>query len=345
MSESGTVHGIVVAGAYPAALSALDALGPRPLLPVAQQPLISYALRFMREGGAAAATICANSAARSIRTRLEAAPQGMRIDYLEDWSPRGAAGCVRDAGMPAPAHTFVVADGTAVPVGGLREMLDAHRAAGSVLTVGVGADATGRLCPSGVYVFERRAFDYVPAEGFQDIKERLIPKLYESGEPVSTHVSSRLAPRVVNTDGYLALDQWAVERVAASGDLAEGYRLEGEAVIHDSARVDPSARLLGPMLLGPGVDVREGATLVGPLSVGPGSRIGRGAVVSRSVLWSACEVGEQALVDRSMLADGARVEARLPLFAAVRTGERHGSYRRGASLLAPLAAVLRPEHP
>ena len=44
MSETGSVHGIVVAGAYPAARSTLDALSPRPLLPVAHQPLITFAL-------------------------------------------------------------------------------------------------------------------------------------------------------------------------------------------------------------------------------------------------------------------------------------------------------------
>src|SRR5512134_3977729 len=98
MFESGSVHGIVIAGTYPAAGSALDALVPRPLLPVAQQPLITYALRWMHSAGVAHGTVCANSAARSIRTRLDAATLGIGLDYLEDWNPRGAAGCVRDAG-------------------------------------------------------------------------------------------------------------------------------------------------------------------------------------------------------------------------------------------------------
>ena len=53
MEESTTprVHGIVLAGAYPSH-GALDQLVPRPLLPVAQQPLISYSLRWMKGGSA-----------------------------------------------------------------------------------------------------------------------------------------------------------------------------------------------------------------------------------------------------------------------------------------------------
>jgi mannose-1-phosphate guanylyltransferase len=344
MSETGTVHGIVVAGAYPTARSTLDTLAPRPLLPVAQQPLITYALRFMRDGGIRSATLCTNSAARTVRTRLDAASLNLRLDYLEDWNPRGAAGCVRDAGSRTFARTFVVADGTAVPVAAVSELLEAHHSAGAALTVVVGADATGRLCPSGIYVFDRRAFDFIPADGFQDIKERLIPTLYKSGEHVATHVTRRLAPRVVNVDSYLALDHWAVERAATAGLLGGDYKPSGEALVHESAKVDPSARLLGPMVLGPGVEVAAEATLVGPLSIGRGTRVGRGAVVSRSVLWGDCEVGTQALIDRCMLADRTQVTARRPLFATVVADARQGADRRmpARGYMEPLLGVLRP---
>jgi NDP-sugar pyrophosphorylase family protein len=239
-------HGIVLAGAYPRGQSALEQLAPRPLLPVAQQPLITYALRWMKDGGLSRATICANSEARAVRAHLSGSATDMRIDYLEDWSPRGAAGCVRDAGMKTDAGTFVVADGTSVPVVDLEELLESHRASGAVLTVVVGADATGRLRPSGVYVFDRWCFEFIPEDGFQDIKEKLIPSLYGAGEQVSTHMARAVAPRVVNTDTYLALNQWAIERVSRDPDSADGFRASGDAMVHESAEVDESARLLGP---------------------------------------------------------------------------------------------------
>jgi mannose-1-phosphate guanylyltransferase len=342
MSEVARVHGIVVAGAYPSG-SVLDSLVPRPLLPIAQQPLITYALRWMHAGGIKHVTICANSAARSIRSRLGRAALGMGIDYLEDWNPRGAAGCVRDAGERTAGDTFVVADGTALPVSGLDELLEAHFVSEAVLTLVVGADATGRLCPTGIYAFDRRAFAHVPADGYQDIKERLIPRLYEAGETVVTHVTAAVAPRVVNTDSYLALDAWAVERLVHDPQLDPAFRAWGDAVIHESVRVHPGARLLGPMLLGAGCVVASEATLVGPLSLGVGVSVGRRAVVSRSVVWDGCEIADDALVDRSMLAEGVRVEPGRSVFASVRTSRRRAPTPAWSpSFDAAVGPALRP---
>jgi mannose-1-phosphate guanylyltransferase len=340
-------HGIVLAGAYSGGQSALEQLAPRPLLPVAQQPLITYALRWMKGGGLSRATICANSEARAVRAHLGGSPGGMRIDYLEDWSPRGAAGCVRDAGIKTDADTFVVADGTSVPVVDLEELLETHQANGAALTVVVGADAAGRLRPSGVYVFDRWCFGFIPEDGFQDIKEKLIPRLYGAGEQVSTHMARAVAPRVVNTDTYLALNQWVLERVSRDLDLADGFRASGDVVSHESAEVDGSARLLGPVLLGPRVSIRAGATIVGPASIGPGTTVGAGAVVCRSVAWSECRVGEGAFVDRCMLADGASIEPRGTAFGVLKTGGRGAangrpSRKSGRSLWNPIVAALRP---
>jgi len=324
MGEDGRaeVHGIILAGAYPRGSGALEGLAPRPLLPVAQLPLITYALRWMATGGLGSTTICANSAARAIRTRLSDLAVGLELDYLEDWTPRGAAGCLRDAGTRTDARTFVVADGTTVPVVDIGALLDAHVAQASLLTVVVGADAAGRLRPSGVYVFDRRAFSFIPEDGFQDIKEKLLPRLYEAEEDVATFPASRLAPRVFNAETYLALNHWALERAPHRASL--DFRAVGQASVHGSATVAPTARLLGPILLGPRVRVGEGATLIGPVCIGADTIVARNAVVSRSVVWGGCVVSTGAFVDRSMLADQVVVGPHDAVYSTVKFGAGGG---------------------
>jgi NDP-sugar pyrophosphorylase family protein len=349
-------HGIVLAGAYPKVHSPFDRLSLRPLLPVAQQPLITYALRWMQGGGLIRATICTNSAARAIRATLDSAMLGMSLDYVEDWTPRGAAGCLRDAGVATDAQTFVVADGTTVPVVDLGGLLESHWESGAAVTVVAShdrrstGDETARMRPSGIYVMDRRVLARIAEEGFVDIKERLIPSLYRAGERVATYAAREVSPRVFDIETYLALNQWAVERTTRFDQPRPGYRLAGDAVIHESAVVEPGARLLGPVLLGPEVSVAAGATVVGPASLDRGTAVGRDAVVSRSVVWSECHVGEGAFVDRCMLADGAAVGSRQSLYSTLKSRPPGGTRGNGAreaqrSPWAPLTSLLRRPTP
>src|SRR5262249_41216194 len=238
------MHGIVLAGAYPTPQSPLDRLSPRPLLPVAYQPPVSYGLRWMRDGGVTTATVCANSAARAIRGCLgDGSALGMSLAHREDWTPRGPAGCLRDAAVVTGAQTFVVVDGTSVPLASFTALLDFHRASGAAVTVVVGPgrhvgaeDGRGGRRPTGGHVLDRRIVKRIPEEGFQDIKERLLPRLYEAGERVLTFAADRACPRVINPATYLALDGWAVERAASSASsVFPEFRVWDEALIHEGA--------------------------------------------------------------------------------------------------------------
>ena len=130
------LNGVVLAGTYLWSGSQFETLLPRPLLPVAQTPLISYVLRWIRTAGIGTTTICANGSARAIHDALDDGhPLSMRLDYYTDAMPRGPAGCLRDAVMPTDANTFVVAEGATIPSANLERVLHEHYGSGAALTV------------------------------------------------------------------------------------------------------------------------------------------------------------------------------------------------------------------
>jgi mannose-1-phosphate guanylyltransferase len=329
--------GIILAGTYPWGNRVFDRL-PRPLLPVAQTPLIRFTLEWLREGGIPAATICANGAIRIIETFLGQGPRlPLDLDYYEDRTPRGAAGCARDAALLTDADTFVVADGAIVPVVDLQALLASHRRSRAAVTVvvheGDAAQGAGTRPPrpAGIYVFERRALDCVPKTGFQDIKEDLIPRLYRAGEKVVAYAVPGACLRVMTPESYLAVNEWMVERVTQHPRNAEGYRVEGTIFAHPTAIIHPEATLVGPLLIGPLVQVGARAAVVGPASLGPETTIAARALVSRTVTWDRCTVGEGAVLDRCVLADDTVVEPRARLSHVIK-GPRQSS-RLSASLL------------
>ena len=331
-ADMSRVRGVVLAGTYHWSNTSFEDLVPRPLVPVAQAPLVSYALRWLRDGGIARATLCANSASRAVRSYLGGGSRlTMSLEYHEDWTPRGAAGCVRDAASRTDADTLVIADGTAVPAVNIGLLLDDHRSSGAAVTIVVHHDRQARagerpLNPGGIYVFDRRVLDFIPETGFQDIKETLIPKLYKAGERVVIHAGLGVCPRVLNAETYLALNNWVIEQIADNPTPLEhwgAYIESGQLLSHPTAWVAPGARIIGPVLLGPSVRVASGATIIGPTSIGADCHVGEDALVSRSVAWKRCHIGVGAIVDGCVLTDEAQVPDRSRIYHALKVKGSH----------------------
>ncbi len=133
--ELAQTAGLVLVGAHRWTNSAFDSLLPRPLLPVSNRPLLSYALSWLHQGGIGHAAVCGNRDSRTLRAHLDGQlPLGMAITYREDRQPRGAAGSARDAAMASSAETFVVAEGNAIPNVDLESLLAHHHASGASVT-------------------------------------------------------------------------------------------------------------------------------------------------------------------------------------------------------------------
>jgi NDP-sugar pyrophosphorylase family protein len=337
----------IVLGGHHWRRSPFDAILPRSLLPIAQNPLILHILDWLHHRGVAKTTICSNGASALIRQHLSRYPRlRLRsVHYREDVGPRGPAGALRDAAVGSGSELFVVVEGSVIPDIDLQRLLDAHRASGAAVTIVVQPARSDRdvpaPVPAGIYVFSLSALEAVPASGFQDIKETLIPALYKAGVAMRTHEAERACPRVIDGATYLRANHWLVTRIAAQrsseSPIGAVRNYSGTGIVaHPSARIDPGAELIGPIVVGPRAVIEAGATLVGPLSVGRDTRLCARALVSRSVLWPESIVGRNAAVDRTVITEGASVEPSEELSGAVRL-------RRAA--LRPAAGRRSPAHP
>ena len=335
-SSIGTVTGIVLAGTQSWGECPLERVVPRPLAPIINVPLVNHVLFWLSEAGIEHATICGNSKSKMLRASLSGdngngngngnrnahpgapgqpvgLPSLLKIDYYQDVAPRGPAGCVKDAGSCHHFDASVVVEGTILPTVDLGVVLRAHQESDAALTVVVSNQAAGGeadesiLVPLGIYIFSRRAMDYVRPLGYQDIKETLIPCLYQCGESVLTYRTPLPAARVASVDSYLAVNEWALSLLIQQGRDPADYETDGEARIHPSASVDESARLIGPVLVGAESVIEGGVTIIGPTTVGSQSRVKDGAVVCRSALWDRATVGSQSVLDRCVVTSDAEV--------------------------------------
>ena len=338
---------ILLAGTYRWNDSWFRDFPPRPLLPVAQEPLISHTLRWLCSAGVTEITICANDGDDPFRRAVAQIPSAITADYRTDLMPRGPAGCLRDAGTQSEVDTYVVVEGAVIPLVNLTEIVAKHRASRATLTVVANPPSDGGFgrqesTPAGIYVCDRRVLDFVPAFGFQDIKEGLIPRLYQARERILVAVAERPSPRVLNMRSYLAVNHWVVPLIVEHTFSETGsYVRNGDQIVHRSSEVDPRAVLIGPVLIGPSVRIEAGATIVGPTAIGADTVVSRDALVSRSVLWQRCRVGRQGLVDNCVLADEAVVTPRQTLLETVRVRRWHDH----RSWVSWMSRPTRPDEP
>jgi len=311
--SSTRASGVILAGTYPWSNSRFDRLLTRPLIPVANRPLIGYALSSLRRAGIARGTICGNRNTRAVGAWLEShRGEEPDLSYLEDPMPRGSAGCVLDVAAAENSRTFVVTNGTAIPNLDLSALLKSHQTSGADATVVVYSEprSSGHVSriPVGVYVFEGDALRTLPRQGFLDIKEHLIPMLVRDGGRVVTYEGSGTLLPIWNHQTYLAANEFVVESMASSVEAPDGYERRGDVLIHDDASVADDVVLAGPILIAAGATVRSGAVLIGPTSIGLDVTVEAGALVSRSAVWRRSSIRAGACVDRAVIGDDSVVD-------------------------------------
>lgn len=294
----------------------LDLLCPRLLAPIANRPLLSHVVGWLKEAGVRAVTICANESLELLqRMSARDLPQELDPYCYVDLLPRGPAGCCCDAASIVSAEHYVVLEAGILPALELSAVLAAHVKSNAAATVVVNRELLVHACPetewspAGIYVFAWRALESVRHVGYQDIKEMLIPQLYHGGELVLTYETEHPSPRVSGLASYLGAQSWVLSNPRARRWIPRDYKRSGNVYVHRSAWVADDARLLGPVMVGPDTRVGEGAIIVGPSVIGGDCVLDDGCIIGRSVVWDHCHIGSRAQIDQCLVASGTSIDA------------------------------------
>ncbi|MDQ6780114.1 MAG: NDP-sugar synthase, partial [Candidatus Eremiobacteraeota bacterium] len=257
---------------------------------------------------------------------------GVRVTYLHEPELMGSAGAVR-AVADRFHETFVVIGCDDVTDIDLAAAIAYHRQRAAEATIVLarvddvsqyGAVVTGpdgritgfqekpargtersRNANTGVYIFEPRVLERIPAETFYDFGKQVFPALLAAGA----------AFYGMSQDAY-----WC-----DIGTPAEYRRAHADALhCRVKLRLPEGASLDAGVLRGAGARVSAAAAIGSPACIGARSIVEEGAHVADSILWQDVRVERGAAVRGAVLGSGAVVAAN----ALVEGGE----YGRGARL-------------
>jgi mannose-1-phosphate guanylyltransferase/phosphomannomutase len=314
---------VIMAGGEGTRLRPLTSNQPKPMLPMANRPMMEHVLGLLKRHGFDDVVVTVAFMASAIRNYFgDGSELGVRIRYAAEETPLGTAGSVANA-RDLLGERFLVISGDVLTDLDLSALVAFHEERGALATLALKAvedplefgivitrpdGAIERFLekPSwgqvfsdtintGVYVLEPEILDLVPSGRPVDFSGEVFPAALAAGRPVYGWVAEGYWEDVGTLEAYLRAHQDVLDRKVAVGDL--GFELRQGVWLGKGATVDPAAEVRGPALIGDNVTVGPGS-VIGPYTVlGPNVRVGENAAVERSVVH-----------DGSHLASGVRVE-------------------------------------
>ncbi len=310
-----------MAGGEGSRLRPLTANQPKPLLPVANRPLLEHVLRLLRRHGVEQTVVTVQFLASMVRTYFGDGDElGMQLTYATEEYPLGTAGSVKNAEAALGDGTFLVLSGDALTDIDLTALVAAHRSAGSLVTVCltrrpdplefgiVVTDAEQRIerflekpswgqvfsdtVNTGIYVMEPEVLAGVPVGESVDWAAQVFPALLAAGAPVHGWVADGYWEDVGTYDSYRRAHADALQR-RVDVEL-DGFEVAPGVWVGEGAEVDADAELVSPCLVGRHTKVEAGAR-IGELTVlGSNVVVKGGARLERAVVHDNVFLGPQS---------------------------------------------------
>ncbi|CQR53305.1 bifunctional sugar-1-phosphate nucleotidylyltransferase/acetyltransferase [Haloferax massiliensis] len=299
---------------------------PKPMLPVADRPLVAHTADAAVEAGATDITLVVGYEAGDVRDYFGDERGGVPVEFAVQSEQRGTADAVRAAAPHLdPDEPFVVLNGDALyDVPSLSTLYEGTPAVGSFrvadpssygvldtddegFVTGVvekPADPPSDLVNAGAYVFPAEA------HGWLDVDES------DRGELELTDVLAATCEaydvRGVAFDRWLDVgrpwelleaNEWKLGELEPriDGDVSERAELDGPVVVEAGATVRSGVVIEGPVLVRSGATVGPNAYVRGHTLVGENAKVGHAVEVKNSVLMEGATVGHLSYVGDSLL--------------------------------------------
>ena len=296
---------IILAGSRDFGRCPLTSRLPTALWPIVDKSAIEHLLHHLARQGIKQATVCSNGDVLLLKESI-ATTSSIQLEFLDEPLPVGTAGCIRDAAEGNTDELFIVFPAGIISPPGVDSLIRAHRAGKSDLTVMLEPETengNSENRSAGIYICQASVLEYIPNEGYCDIKEGLIPTMLQAGKTVHAAMLKKPLGTFHNRVGYLS----AITNYLQNGcdpDIGLSQKkLNGSKNIWlaNSAKVETGARIYGPVVIMDEAVVSKEVIIFGPTIIGRNVNLGNNSLIVNSVLWDGAKVGENCEIQRCVI--------------------------------------------
>jgi len=222
---------VIMAGGEGTRLRPLTSNQPKPLMPLANRPMMEHVVRLLRRHGFDEVVVTLAFLPQTIRTYFgDGSEFGLSMVYATEETPLGTAGSVRNA-MAQLTDTFLVISGDVLTDVDLTEIVEGHKKRGALATLALKSmenplefgivitredgsierflekptwgQVFSDTVNTGIYVLEPEVFDSIPEGESVDFSEHVFPKLLAGGKPLFGHTVEGYWEDVGTLDAYV----------------------------------------------------------------------------------------------------------------------------------------------
>jgi exosortase len=288
---------------------------PTALWPVGEEAVLRRLIGHLANQGIKYITVCSNDDSSLLVKVVDTVNiPGLDSRFKNEPLPVGTAGSVRDAVKGQSSELLLVLPAGMIHPPDIDLLITAHQDQSADLTVAFNPASENDKTKgdvAGIYICNESVLEHIPAQGYYDIKESLIPELVQKGKRVCYTVLPHNVGNFRDRQGYLdAISDYLENAAQADVNLKTCERNDKSIVWKGSGvTVEREVRIYGRVVLLDGVHIESGAVIFGPTILGRNVSIGKDSAVVKSVIWDDSRVAENCEIQQCLIDYNALIPA------------------------------------
>src|SRR5215203_2029838 len=323
------MKGVVLVGGQGSRLRPITYDVPKAMVPLRNRPFMGYMMDFLRAGGLEGAVLSMGYLPDPIQGYFQGQNlNGFSINYAVEDHALGTAGGIKNTEAYLDGEPFVVVNGDVLSGMDLRVAIERHKESDALATIVLisvedptayglvevdhdmlvhrflekpaADEVTTNLVNAGIYVMQPEVLSMIPENQEVSIEREIFPYLQAEGR-LRAYVSSSYWRDIGTPRSYLAASHDVLSGAVGAAESFEYLHIDA------STRRDKGVKILPPVSVAAGCVLERRTTIGGRSSLGRGCLVGEGAVVEGSILFDGAEVEPGAVVRGSVIGPKARV--------------------------------------
>ncbi|MFP4496612.1 MAG: sugar phosphate nucleotidyltransferase [Vulcanimicrobiota bacterium] len=318
---------VLMAGGEGTRLRPLTANRPKPLVSLANKPVMEYIIELLKKHGITQIIITLHYLADEIVSYFgDGSDWGVQLMYSVEEEPLGTAGAVKMVSEYLD-DTFMIISGDALTDFDLSKAIEYHKEKKAVATLTltrvdnpleygvVITDEDGSIrrflekpswgevfsdtVNTGIYILEPEVFDYMEKNKKYDWSKDIFPQLLERERPMFGHIATGYWCDIGNLQQYR---QAHIDLIQGRVDAEPPGKNIGRKIwLGEGSEIHPEANIQGPCVIGKNCRIKAGVNIDEFTVIGDNCIVEEEANIHRCIMWNNVYVGKKTRMVGSII--------------------------------------------